>query len=149
MRCRGSHDFGEALAATGLRPTPRRLALLEALHARGALSADEAAAVAGKIAPMDRVTSYRNLEALAATGLVTATGEAAAATRYEIGDHHTHAIVCARCGKTERLDSCGLDRLDRAALRASRSFARIHGHSLSWAGICRGCDRPAPARTSR
>ncbi len=149
MKCRAGHDFAGALAAAGLRPTPRRLALIAALHESGPLSADEAAAAAGKIAPMDRATSYRNLESLARAGLVSATGESAAATRYELADHHTHAVTCQRCGLVARLEGCGLEALDRAALSAAKGFAAITGHSLSWTGVCRACARPSPGSRRR
>lgn len=135
--CRGGHDFTAALGSAGLRATPRRLAVLDALHERGALSADEIADASA--VPMDRATAYRTVEALAAAGILSPAGGEARAARYEIAEHHTHAVTCIRCGAEAKLDGCGLEQLDRAALRAARGFARIVGHSLSWRGVCRKC----------
>lgn len=135
--CREGHDFSGSLAAAGLRATPRRLAVLEALHERGALSADEVAAESA--VPMDRATAYRTVVALADAGILSPAGGEARATRYEIAEHHTHVVTCISCGVEAKLDGCGLEQLDAAALRAAKGFASIVGHSLSWRGVCRKC----------
>lgn len=139
--CGGDHDFRGALAAAGLRATPRRLAVLAALHEKGALSADEIAAVAKT--PMDRATAYRTVLSLGAAGILSPAGGEARAARYEIAEHHTHVVTCVSCGLEAKLDGCGLEQLDAAALRAAKGFASIVGHSLSWRGVCRRCAKLA------
>lgn len=135
--CGGGHDFSGALRAAGLRATPRRLAVIQALHDRGALSADEIAAKSARA--MDRATAYRTIESLLAAGILAPAGGEGRAARYELADHHTHAVTCVGCGKVARLEGCGLEALDSAALRAAKGFSRILGHSLSWRGLCRAC----------
>jgi Fe2+ or Zn2+ uptake regulation protein len=137
--CREGHDFRGALGAAGLRATPRRLAVLDALHDRGALSADDIAVSAG--ISMDRATAYRTVEALVAAGILSPAGGEGRAARYELADHHTHIVTCVGCGLEAKLDGCGLEQLDAAALRAAKGFSRITGHSLSWRGLCRKCSR--------
>ena len=136
--CGGGHDYEASLRAAGLRATPRRLAVLEALHEKGAMNADEIAEKSARA--MDRATAYRTIESLLEVGILTPAGGEGRAARYELADHHTHAVTCVGCGKVSRLDGCGLEALDAAALRAAKGFSRILGHSLSWRGLCRACD---------
>lgn len=102
-------DLQQAIRARGLRATGARLAVLRHLHAVGAPQShgEVAEALAGQ--GFDRATLFRNLNDLAAAGLLL---------RFDAGDHvwrfepqhdggHAH-FVCTDCGNVSCLEGVDL-----------------------------------------
>lgn len=96
-------DPARLLAGSALRPTPQRLRVLGAvLAAREALSPPALLALLRREAPMDKVTLYRCLDALAEAGLVLRHDGGDGSVRYCAGGpdhpdhHHFHCLRCDR-----------------------------------------------------
>lgn len=129
-----SHE--QLLRKNGLRATPQRIALLRALErAHKPQTAEELHAKTDA----DLVTIYRNLQSLAAAGVVREVRFKDASVRYELSHGHHHHIVCTSCGVIEELESCDTSSLDRQTLEASKKFSRINEHALEFFGLCKSC----------
>lgn len=135
--CGHGHDFLAALRHAGVRPTTYRMAVLAALHEHGRMSADEVASVR-EARGMDRVTAYRSLKALVRAGLVCEVVASHAAARYELTAHHSHVLVCTRCGR-EETTACDLPAFEGRSLARSKHFSSIHSHAVSLFGTCKKC----------
>lgn len=136
--CHSTADFSCMLVDVGVRPTKRRVAVLELFHTYGRLSAEEVVDKL-KVCAMNRVTVYRIIRHLADAGvLVRATSEHAGA-HYELYIHHVHTISCNRCGATEDLPHCVGVAADNAALAQSTKFAAIQQHNMTFFGTCQRC----------
>jgi len=138
VTCKSSHDFKQQLQGVGLRSTPRRVRVLEALHKHGKMSADEIAALP-EAHEMDRVTVYRILKQLHEKGLVYEAHATHAGTHYQLTDHHTHMLTCTSCGYSEELPECHLSHTVPVA--QTRRFPRVHAHALTFFGTCTRCAR--------
>jgi Fur family peroxide stress response transcriptional regulator len=97
------HGPVERLRAAGLRVTPQRVAVLEALEACSHPTADEVyRRVAARYPQMGLATVYNTLAALARQGQVVAVN-IAEGRRYDLRtDPHQH-IRCRRCGRVDDL----------------------------------------------
>lgn len=140
------HDepgIADAIRASGRRLTIQRARILEALHRLPGHSTAEQihAAVSedGGDVEMALSTVYRNLEALAEMGLVTAFASGAGVTTYEWAGGETphHHLLCEDCGHSEEVELPSLhaliDEVDRA-----HGFAVDLRH-LAIRGHCRAC----------
>lgn len=134
--------LAERLRARGLRLTPQRQRVLEAVmaleHATpeviGARLREEAGPDG---AAPDTSTVYRTLELLDRLGLVWHTHLGKGAPVYHAAEHpHLH-VVCASCGE---IASAAPDLLDAAAerLAADLGFTVDVGH-VALSGTCRAC----------
>ena len=84
------------LRAAGLRVTPRRVAILDALVALGGHStADEVAAALGESgSPLPRASLYHALGAMADAGVLLVADAGPGRARFEVaGDWHHHLVV--------------------------------------------------------
>lgn len=124
------------LRKSGLRATPKRVALLTVL--KGSHEPRTAEELHAKV-HSDLVTIYRNLKSLVAAGIVSETRFKDSTVRYELAHGHHHHVVCTRCGLVEELHGCNNAPLERQALHASRKFQRINEHALEFFGVCRSC----------
>lgn len=91
-----------------------------------------------------RVTVYRTLALLAASGMV-ASHRAGRALSYEHTtghEHHDH-LLCLRCGKSIPFADDGLERLKTSVPRRM-GFEPV-GHTLTVTGYCRRCRTLTPA----
>jgi Fur family ferric uptake transcriptional regulator len=96
-------DLPGRIAATGLRATPARVAVMNCLiEARRALTHAEVEQLLGPDA-IDRVTLYRTLDSFAEAGLVAKTIGADRVARFvpiAPGDHTRHPhFTCNDCGR--------------------------------------------------
>jgi Fur family ferric uptake transcriptional regulator len=133
------------LARLGHRLTGPRRAILEAISASDSpITVEEIhTRVAGK--RVNRVTVYRTIHLLEASGLLRAVNTTRGGLRYELGEqftgHHAH-LVCQRCGRVEELAGCPVpdDALARLSRRVHqvRQF-RVVDHELRLLGLCREC----------
>jgi Fur family transcriptional regulator, ferric uptake regulator len=94
-------DLGAVLRARGMRLTPQRLRIVEALsvleHGTPDAVAAQVAADGGPSLPPS--TIYRGLEALEELGVVSHTHLDHRAPTYHLADHATHFhLVCLGCG---------------------------------------------------
>lgn len=126
------------LRNAGVRPTPRRIAVFDALAGGDVASADDL----HKRVKSDLVTVYRALEIFVEKGLVREVRFKDGIVRYEIAKKsHHHHIVCTRCGRVDELPHCDMHTIEKQALRESRHFARVEEHSLEFFGTCTSCAR--------
>lgn len=136
-------DWGALLASHGLRRTPVRLAVLQALgDARRALShAELEAALPG---PVDRVTLYRVLDSLVDAGLALRQVGDDRTNRFSLadgGDHGAHShFHCDDCG---RVFCMPLKPPRKPALPPG--FA-LEGADLRLHGHCPDCTATPPRR---
>ncbi|MFI5272594.1 MAG: Fur family transcriptional regulator [Ktedonobacterales bacterium] len=99
--------YAERLRRLGLRVTPQRLLVLEALGAGGGhLTADDIMRwTATRYPTINLATIYRTLDLLTTIGLVTQTDLGGGATSFELlGDSLHHHLVCAVCGAVTEVD---------------------------------------------
>jgi Fe2+ or Zn2+ uptake regulation protein len=92
-------------------------------------------------AHVNMVTIYRVLKQLVAAGLVYQTDfrEGKAYFEYQDPQHHHHHITCTSCGMRESVAQCDSEALCQVALKGSRTFRSITGHTMEFFGICSRC----------
>ena len=135
------HDAtGERLRRLGLRVTPQRLLVMEALMAHGGhMTADDVMRwTAERYPAINLATIYRTLDLLATVGLVTQTDLGGGAVRYELaGETAHHHLVCERCGGVTELDDAVVAPVWERLLR-EYGF-RASSRHLALFGVCRAC----------
>ena len=130
----------ERLGERGLRRTPQRSAVLEALeHESRALGAAEVHRMARTHCPeLGLSTVYRTLWALSQSGLVDVIGHHEGEATYRLcGERHHHHLVCERCREVVELPECDLSAIEESI--ASSHGYRVDGHALSFYGRCAAC----------
>ncbi|MER6622061.1 MULTISPECIES: Fur family transcriptional regulator [unclassified Streptomyces] len=127
------------------RTTPRRAAVLGALHAcDGFVSAQtlHAALVRDGVA-VGLTTVYRTLRLLEAAGHVDVVRDSDGERLYRPrpDDGHRHYLVCRECGLSLAVDS---DEVEQWVVRIARDIG-FHSvdHTVELTGVCDGC-RPGP-----
>lgn len=124
------------LRGNGLHATRRRVNILRFLSkATAPLSAET---LRKRLRGMDRATIYRALSRFSEAGLLNALSFGDSERRFELAGTHHHHLVCTSCEKIEELDIPEKE-MDRAALKSSKSFSRVSGHSLEFFGLCKRC----------
>jgi Fur family ferric uptake transcriptional regulator len=131
------------LSADGLRRTPQREAVLEALGSAGdGLPMPVLLARSRRRAPgLGERTAERTVELLVRSGAVDAITRPSGEVVYRLcGGGHHHHLVCTSCGSVAELGGCDLAAW--AAERAARQGFLVEGHDLTVHGTCATC-RPA------
>jgi Fur family ferric uptake transcriptional regulator len=127
------------LRERGLRLTPQRQLILEAVHELGHATPESVHnAVRERVAGVNITTVYRTLELLEDLGLVNHTHLShGSPTFHPAGEgQHVH-LVCRSCGSIEEMDPVVLRPVcDR--LRDERNFRVDVGH-VSLFGVCGKC----------
>lgn len=132
--------YTERLRRLGVRVTPQRLFVLEALERTGGhMTAEEIMQWASRRYPaLNLATVYRSLDLLVSVGLVAQTDLGVGATYYElVGDSPHHHLACERCGHVIEMDEGLLESLRADALRAYGFHARPR--HLAIFGVCNAC----------
>jgi Fur family ferric uptake transcriptional regulator len=131
--------FARALAASGLRLTRPRLAVLEALAgAHSHLTAEEVLARGReRHGALSRPTVYRTLELLASMNLIRPVWQSDGRARYVVVADGHHHLVCTGCGAVQEVPGAQLVRL-KGDIREQYSF-RVTGHLLEIYGECSKC----------
>lgn len=127
-----------SLKKESLRITePRKALLKELIESDKPLSAEEVHALLGT-ANYDLVTIYRNLEAFEKAGVATRIPTESGKSLFELNaeEHHHHHIICRKCHKAEKLDTCELEKLEKLA--TNLGFTEVT-HVLELYGVCDGC----------
>lgn len=128
------------LRRAGLRVTPQRIAVLEALGAGRHLATCQNVwkRAHRRTDGLGLVTAYRILERMRKAGLVEQV-DIRGVAHFGLADrHHDHAI-CQRCGTIEATDGCLLDTLAGKRLRGTGFL--VQGHRLDLLGLCHSCQR--------
>jgi len=132
----------QLLEEQGVRPTARRIAVLEELLAEPNDATAQALhdRLRRRGEAIGLATVYRTLGVLVDAGIVDALSHGHGELCYRLcGEGHHHHLVCTGCHRVVELGSCELDDwLERAA--GAHGF-RPTGHRLEVQGLCAGCRR--------
>lgn len=131
----------QALKNAGMKATPKRLAILELLYAEsGFASPDELwKRLRDRFDRLGLPTVYRNLEELAASGVISKVIHPNRQLYYFFcpnPDHHHH-FVCLSCRRVSDLPSCGIEALEREV--SQQTGGKVLSHILQLNGLCRAC----------
>ena|SRR5438034_5709011 len=140
----------EMLRERGLRMTPQRQLILEAVQAmQGHISVEAVhARVAARFPQVNISTVYRTLELLQDLGLVTHTHFDDGVAQYHRADEGLHQhLVCRGCGSEQELDLEVLRPLGKE-LRRRYGFEADLAH-FALVGMCRRCAAPTVPRRGR
>jgi Fur family ferric uptake transcriptional regulator len=132
-------SLADLLRERGLRLTPQRQLILEAVHGlRHATPEQLHAAVRERAAGVNITTVYRTLELLEDLGLVRHTHLSHGSPTYHAAgdDQHVH-LVCRSCEAVTGVDPALLDPVARR-LGEERGFRVDIGH-VSLFGLCASC----------
>ncbi|MFC1976151.1 Fur family transcriptional regulator [Chloroflexota bacterium] len=130
----------EALKAQGMRITPQRAIIFEAIEKlEGHLTAEDIFAEVQQVNPyINLATIYRTLELLQDLNLITQTNLGRGRTYFALKDHCSHHhLVCQMCGSIEEFYDDVLEPV-RAMLEERYGFEAYTDH-MSIFGICKGC----------
>jgi Fur family transcriptional regulator, ferric uptake regulator len=135
-----THELKLALKQRGLRMTPQRQLILDAVASmHGHVSADQVYQhVVGVFPDVNISTVYRTLEVLEELGVVRHTHFHDGVAQFQRTDEAPHHhMVCSRCGGDAELD---LDVLEPLAveLRRRYGFEADLAHTAI-VGVCRAC----------
>lgn len=130
----------ELLRALGLRPSPQRMLILQAiLDNDGHLTAEEIyKKVRAQYPPMDISTVYRTLELLKDRHALCVTDLGQGRIVYELlTEARHHHLVCLHCGRIMDFDHALLEPLESALKRDHDFQARIDHFAVF--GLCTNC----------
>lgn len=133
-------DDTERLRQLGVRVTPQRLFVLEAMQLSGGhMTAEEIMQWASRRYPaLNLATVYRTLDLLVSVGLVAQADLGGGAAHYElVGDTPHHHLACEHCGLVIEMDEALLASL-RAEALATYGFHARPRH-LAIFGLCQRC----------
>lgn len=132
-------DFSKALHRHGLKATSSRLDVLKALAWTGRpINIQTILGVLPK--RFNKVTAYRVLADLKKAGLVRQIDFQQPHAFFELADPKDHHhLVCLSCDRIESFTGCEAGRLSKKALRKSKRFAAVTGHSFELFGVCKAC----------
>ena len=132
-------SLADLLRERGLRLTPQRQLILEAVHELGHATPEQIhTAVRERVAGVNITTVYRTLELLEELGLLTHTHLSHGSPTYHAAgdDQHVH-LVCRSCGSIIEVDPVVLAPVTRL-LHEQRGFRVDIGH-VSLFGLCVDC----------
>jgi Fur family ferric uptake transcriptional regulator len=128
-------DLAVALRTRGLRMTPQREQVLEAVRRLGHATPEQ---LCESVSGVDITTVYRTLELLEELGLVRHTHLGHGAPSYRpADDEHVH-LVCHSCGSVVDAPPDLTDGL-AGSLRDERGFVLDRSHFTVF-GRCKGCE---------
>lgn len=142
-------DLGASLRARGMRLTPQRERIIDAIQVLGHATPDGLAAAVGRDGgpALPLSTIYRNLEALEEVGVVSHTHLDHRSPTYHLADHADHLhLVCLSCGVViesvvRMADSFVGNLLARHGFVAEVRHMAIHG----WCAACSASAKPVKA----
>ncbi len=134
------HDFPTRLKELQLKVTPKRLAILDYLsRASTYVSPEEVRQhLQGQFARIGLPTVYRNLDDLAAGGVISKIIHPNRQLYYYFcpNDSHHHHFICLSCRRVEDLDVCALNGLETGV---GTFGGRVLSHILQVNGLCQAC----------
>lgn len=133
--------YRQTLKSLNLKATPKRLAILALLGEEMTyVSPDELwQRLKGEFGRIGLPTVYRNLEELAAAGVISKVIHPNRQLYYHFCPNrsHHHHFVCLNCRKVEDLDICGLEGMEREI--GERIGGKVLSHLVQVNGLCRDC----------
>ncbi|MGL4743849.1 MAG: Fur family transcriptional regulator [Dermatophilaceae bacterium] len=142
-------EIERTLRAAGLRVTPPRIAVLDAVHRHAHADTDEILADARRALPaVSHQAVYDVLRLLTSTRLLRRIQPAGSVARYEarVGDNHHH-LVCRRCGAIVDVD-CAMGSTPCLTASDDHGFAIDEAEVVYW-GTCAACQPATPSPSSR
>ena len=133
-------SYVERLRRHGVRVTPQRLIVLEALAAHsGHISADEILRwAAARYPAINLATVYRTLDLLLSIGLVAQTDFGSGVSFFElVGEAPHHHLVCERCHAVLEVNDEALRPVRESILRDYGFFTNTR--HLALFGTCHAC----------
>lgn len=139
MPVRTLDGLDDALRARGLRATPQRRLVMDAVVQLGHATPEQVYEEVRRAAPaVNLSTVYRTLELLEELGVVSHTHLRHGASTYHPAWHADHIhLVCRRCGSVGEAEVESAHQLSEAVLAAT-GFQTDLSH-LSLHGVCRAC----------
>lgn len=127
------------LRQKGLRATPARLSLLAVLSQAKQAMSIEALHSQLRSKGVDRVTLYRNSEALAKAGILRSVDLGHSHAHYELNDltKHHHHLICESCGRVQDITVKDEARMINAATRRHNFITKSHSFEIF--GLCNTC----------
>jgi Fur family transcriptional regulator, ferric uptake regulator len=134
----GRAALRETLHERGMRMTPQRQFVLEALLELGHATPEQICQYVQRSTPTVNITTvYRTLELLESLGVVRHTHLGHGAPSYSVHEHQHVHLVCHACGRVTEVPTDTMDEL-AATLRALHGF-RLDASHLALSGTCREC----------
>jgi Fur family ferric uptake transcriptional regulator len=132
-------SLAELLRSRGLRLTPQRQLVLQAVLDLGHATPEQVHTAVREVAAGVNITTiYRTLELLEKLGLVKHTHLSHGSPTYHAAGEHQHIhLVCRQCGKIEEVEP-ELLRPVADRLLAERGFSADVGH-VALFGVCGDC----------
>ncbi|MCM0083992.1 transcriptional repressor [Geomonas sp. Red32] len=131
----------QALKQAGMKATPKRLAILDMLDGESSFASPEELwkRLRDRFERLGLPTVYRNLEELAASGVITKVIHPNRQLYYFFcgNREHHHHFVCLNCRKVEDIPSCGIEALEREV--SGKTGGKVLSHILQLNGLCGGC----------
>ena len=134
-------QHSQTLKSLNLKATPKRLAILSLLGEEMTYAGPEDIwhKLKGQFSRIGLPTVYRNLEELAAGGIITKVIHPNRKLYYHFcpnRDHHHH-FICLACRRVEDVDACGLEGIEREI--GERLGGKVLSHLVQVDGLCRAC----------
>jgi Fur family ferric uptake transcriptional regulator len=134
----GRAALRETLHRRGLRMTPQRQFVLEALQDLGHATPEQICQRVQRGTPTVNITTiYRTLELLEGLGVVRHTHLGHGAPTYSVEEHEHVHLVCHECGRVEEAPRELMAEL-AGTLRVRHGFVLDASH-LALSGTCREC----------
>ncbi len=132
-------QYNAQLIASGVRLTPQRFMVLEALATQpGHTTADQILrTVQARYPYINKTTVYRTLELLSELGLVAISHMGGNQAAYELIASPHHHLICKVCGLVIELPDAALNPL-RAFVEGEHGFRPYLDHFTLF-GVCREC----------
>lgn len=140
-----AEEMVAALKSAGLRLTPQRLAVCEALADDATHPTAQALfqRLRGRLGTLSRATVYNTLQALVAAGLVSELGTAGdGAVHYDANPAPHVNLLCTRCHRVEDFAPAALGAVARSV--AQGSGYELFGARVVYYGLCPRCRRLRP-----
>ncbi len=138
VRGSGTVTLKHTLHERGLRMTPQRQLVLDAVRALGHATPEQICAEVQAVAPAVNITTvYRTLDLLERIGMVRHTHLGHGAPTYSEQEHQHVHLVCHTCGSVTEIPTDLMDELSRRLLAESGFELDVTHVALS--GECRNC----------
>jgi Fur family ferric uptake transcriptional regulator len=136
-------QLSEMLRSRGLRMTPQRQLVLDAVHQLGHATPEQVHTVVQQTADAVNITTvYRTLELLEELGMVTHTHLSHGAPTYHPAQAHPHIhLVCRGCGNVTEVDPATMQPVVER-LWAEQGF-RVDVTHVALFGVCASCEADA------
>jgi len=131
----------QALKDAGMKATPKRLAILDTLYAKSTYESPEELwkRLRDRFDRLGLPTVYRNLEELAASGVISKVIHPNRQLYYYFcpNREHHHHFVCLSCRTVADLPACGIEALEREV--SQKIGGKVLSHILQLNGLCGVC----------